>query len=376
MIKKKSSCSITMFMDLVNSENGLVGNVGYYTENIEAPVNCVLVCDIGGTNARLALVEVGENKLSIIFVLRALTKNIHSFTDIILQALEIAHKKYAVIVTKAVFALPGCPTQNADIWSLPNVGWDADKKEIIQKTSLTDVSFLNDFEAIGYSIDVLMEKDFVCINPGIRTTHKNKLILGAGTDLGECVIAWDSISGNYVVVAAEGALADFSGYNNEDLALITFLQNKLNNGAPIRYGNLVSGIGVSRIYQFFEQQGIYVLTDYSSIIKKHNYDPAVIIQYNNVDECCKKTIDTFKAFYGRVTKNFALGARAYGVIYLAGGIAAKNIDIFKDGIFMAEFLNTAIYKDLLVQTPIFIIINEDAGLLGAARFFQLKNKKF
>ncbi len=347
-------------------------NITYYIQHITTSGQCILVCDVGGTNTRCALVEVGENKQTFIFVLRVLTKDVIAFTDVISHALLIAREKYNITVTKAVCALAGCQVKNADIWVLPNVAWCVEKKEITQKTSLTDVLFLNDFEAIGYSLDALTDRDLVCLNSGTVSMHENKGIIGAGTDLGECIVAWNPISKSYVVAPSEGGLADFPPYDQEELSLINFLQNKFNSRIPIRLGTLLSGRGISNMYQFFEQRGTYALTGYSLIIKNHNYDPAIIAQYKDVDACCKKTFEVFSAFYGRAAKNFALGARAYGGVYLAGGIAAKNTDIFSNGIFTAEFFNTQYYKDLLAQTPIFIIKNQDAGLLGAAQFADLQ----
>jgi len=363
----------SMLFSLETIEN-LVKNkdITYCVPTIAHPEHCVFVCDVGGTNTRCALVEVDKNQQNFIFVLRVLTQDIAAFADVISQALAIAWQKYNITVTKAVCAVAGSPTKDTDIWMLPHVVWSVGRKEILQKTPITSMVFLNDFEAIGYSLEVLTEKDLVCLNRGIVTKHENKVILGAGTGLGKCIVAWNPLAENYVVVQSGGAHADFPIHSQKEIELIHFLQNESKSHVPVRYEVLLSGQGIAAIYKFFEQTGAYAMTEYTSTIQKHNYDPAVIARYKDVDDCCKKTFELFTAFYGRAAKNFAIEAGAFGGVYLAGGIAAKNPDMFSNDCFMPEFLNNAIFKDFLKQTPIFIIMNQDAGLLGAAHFAYLR----
>jgi nitroreductase len=64
----------------------------------------------------------------------------------------------------------------------------------------------------------LFIKDLVCINPEVVTIHKNKVILSAGTDLGKCIVAWDSIAHHYVVVPSEGGHVDFPVHNQEEFS--------------------------------------------------------------------------------------------------------------------------------------------------------------
>ena len=346
-------------------------NITYYAKNIDVPEQCILVCDVGGTNTRCAIIEVNGTVQTVVFALRVLTCDVVAFTDVIMQALAIAREKYNIVVKKAVCAVAGCPVKHMDVWRLANVAWAVGKKEIVQKTTITEVALLNDFEAIGYSLEILSEKDLVCLNQGTANICENKAVLGAGTGIGKCIVAWDSLSKHYVPVPSEGGHADFPLYNQEELLLVAFLQKKLKSNGPIRYGKILSGWGISNIYQFLEQSDAYTLSEYSHTINAHDYDPATIASYKNVDARSKKTFELFSAFYGRCAKNFTLEARAFGGVYLAGGIAAKNTEIFGNGIFMSEFLNNSNFKDLLAQTPIFIIINQDAGLYGAAHFAAL-----
>ena len=52
-------------------------------------------------------------------------------------------------------------------------------------------------------------------------------------------------------------------------------------------------------------------------------------------------------------------------IYIAGGIAAKNLAVFKDQVFMDEFLACNRQIDLLKNIPIKIILDYNVSLYGA-----------
>jgi glucokinase len=62
----------------------------------------------------------------------------------------------------------------------------------------------------------------------------------------------------------------------------------------------------------------------------------------------------------------ALRVLARGGVYLAGGIAAKNIDRFTDGRFCEAFVRKGRFRDLVESIPVDLILNEAVGLIGAA----------
>ncbi len=53
-------------------------------------------------------------------------------------------------------------------------------------------------------------------------------------------------------------------------------------------------------------------------------------------------------------------------IYLAGGIAPKIIKKLRDGSFIKEFKKSCKMEKILKEAGIFVIVNENAGLIGAA----------
>jgi glucokinase len=62
----------------------------------------------------------------------------------------------------------------------------------------------------------------------------------------------------------------------------------------------------------------------------------------------------------------ALRVLARGGVYLAGGIAAKNLRHFTNGRFLDAFLRKGRFTDVMRAIPIDVIANANVGLIGAA----------
>jgi glucokinase len=70
--------------------------------------------------------------------------------------------------------------------------------------------------------------------------------------------------------------------------------------------------------------------------------------------------------YGSEAGNMALRALPFGGVYVGGGIALKILAKLKDGTFVRSFCNKTKLADELARIPIFVVLNQDAPVLGAA----------
>jgi glucokinase len=61
-----------------------------------------------------------------------------------------------------------------------------------------------------------------------------------------------------------------------------------------------------------------------------------------------------------------------GGIFIGGSIAAKNIPLMKAPDFLEAFVDKGRMRGLLQDMPVKIVLNDDAGLLGAARYACLQ----
>jgi glucokinase len=81
---------------------------------------------------------------------------------------------------------------------------------------------------------------------------------------------------------------------------------------------------------------------------------------------CVETLDVWTEIYGAEAGNLALRALAIGGVYLAGGIAPKILTKLKDGTFLRSFCGKSKLASVLARIPVFVVVNEDAPVWGAA----------
>ena len=74
----------------------------------------------------------------------------------------------------------------------------------------------------------------------------------------------------------------------------------------------------------------------------------------------------FVSAYGSEAGNLALRALATAGVYVGGGIAPKILPALESGRFVDAFRDKPPMTDLLATIPVSVILNDDAGLLGAA----------
>ena len=109
---------------------------------------------------------------------------------------------------------------------------------------------------------------------------------------------------------------------------------------------LLSGKGLVNIHNFLSDQD-------------QPYDETLPMEIAKSLAAGDKTAeDTFAIFvdiYGAEAGNMALRLLARGGVYLAGGVAAKNIDRFTDGKFIDAFLRKGRFQNILAAIPVNLI---------------------
>ena len=348
-------------------------NIKIFSDNInkDAYESFVLGIDIGGTSTNIGVAGVKDKKTQLLFSQNFDTLKLVSIIPVINSTLDIAFRNYGIKVDFACIGAAGFVSSKTGYVDLTNISWKVDRNEILQKTSLQDLFIINDFEAIGYGINFLNHENSEDIkvirnnSKSFETPSKTRVILGAGTGLGKSILVYDKTLDLHVPIPSEGGHADFPYASDFEKQLVEFIKKSRNIQQPITYEEILSGRGIVSIYLFLREVNANTSTLYSEEIE-NTYDKASLIsKYRNHDETCKTTFDLFTRFYARCAKNFVLDTLAVGGIYLAGGIAAKNSDIFSNKIFLSEFENAYHRTDMLKDTPIYVIMNYDVSLYGA-----------
>jgi glucokinase len=318
----------------------------------------ILAGDIGGTNTRLAIIDVVKGHFNFLA-----EKTFQSREE---PSLESALRKFLSNpihpITRACLGVAG-PVRDGRC-EATNLPWVIDSQKIAQQINLPWVILINDLEANAYGIAALETKDFEVLNQGTQDAQGNRAVISAGTGLGEVGIFWDDKE--HRPFASEGGHADFAPRNHLEMDLLDYL---LKRHPRVSVERVISGPGLFNIYQFLKDTGRG--DEPTWVVDQMRYkDPPVVITENGLEgksSLCMQALDLFASLYGAEAGNLALKIMATGGVYLGGGIAPKIIARLRDPIFMNAFTAKGRMRPLLQTIPVRVILNPKAALLGAAR---------
>jgi len=83
---------------------------------------------------------------------------------------------------------------------------------------------------------------------------------------------------------------------------------------------------------------------------------------------CAEALEIFIDAYGAEAGNVAVRLVSTAGLFIGGGIAPKILPALTDGRFLRAFHDKGAMRPLVERMPVHIILNQDAGLLGAAVF--------
>jgi len=315
----------------------------------------ILAGDIGGTNTRLALFEngkmLGEEK-------KFPSAKYKCLEDICSEFLQDKQ------VLKACFGVAG-PVRDGKS-KITNLPWNIDAAHISQTLKIPKVHLLNDLEANAYGLKMLQKGELFLLHEGVHQKG-NQALIAAGTGLGEAGLFWDG--NEHRPFACEGGHADFAPRNALEIELLVYLMKQF---GTVSYERVLSGPGIHSLFQFLIDTGREVLSPALKAEMEKRNPVEVISEWGcqNKDKACVHAIEWFVSLYGAEAGNMALKFLSLGGFYIGGGIAPRIISKIKEGAFHASFLNKGRFKDLLETIPIWIVLNDNAALLGAANYAE------
>jgi len=321
----------------------------------------ILAGDIGATNARLAAFETEGNRLQCVVEKVYPSQQHNGLTEIV----AAFTKTEGIPVQSACFGVAG-PVRGGRS-KISNLPWTIDSREVAAQLKLRTVGLINDLEAFAYGIDALESKDFVALSEGSSEAEGNTAVVSAGSGLGEAGLYWDGH--RHHPFACEGGHTEFAPKNDIEIELLQYLMKKYEN-QHVSYERILSGPGIKNIYEFLrdtsrEEEPAWLRDDLAAAPDA----PALISQLALTQKAaiCDRTLSIFVSVFGSEAGNCALKFMCTGGIFIAG-IAGKIVSKMQDGTFMESFLSKGRMKTLLQEIPVKIVLNDDSGLIGAARF--------
>jgi glucokinase len=343
----------------------------------------LLAGDIGGTKTILRLVQVeleqGKANRPQLRTAREQTYSSQAYPDLVpmvKEFLQAAEQADGTVThpQRACFAIAGPVVDNRS--SLTNLAWSLGGDRLEEELNLDRVELINDFAAIGYGVFGLESADIYTLQPGDPEPDAPVAIIGAGTGLGQ---GFAIKEGSYRrVFPSEGGHADFAPRTELEFQLLRYLLDKYQI-SRVSVERVVSGQGIVAIYQFLrDREFAHESPDIAEAIttwerqtglSTKTVDPAAVIAKAAAEErdrMCQKAMEIFVSAYGAEAGNLGLKLLPYGGLYVAGGIAGKNLALMKSGPFMEAFSHKGRVSPLLDKVPVYVVLNPQVGLIGAA----------
>jgi glucokinase len=342
----------------------------------------LLAGDIGGTKTILRLVQAqtGEKKRSQPQLTTQYEDTFASadFSDLVPMVVQFLQQAKdqgidSVQPTDACFAIAGPVVNNTS--NLTNLTWALDGERLAAALGLHRVQLINDFAAVGYGVLGLKGNDIHTLQAGEPIDSAPIAVIGAGTGLGQGFLIYQN--NTYRVLPSEGGHADFAPRSEMEFQLLKYLRDK-HQITRVSAERVVSGQGIVAIYQFLRDRNFAsespdiaetVTTWERQAGLSRTVDPAAAISkaaLAQTDRLSEKTLALFVEAYGAEAGNLALKLLPYGGLYIAGGIAAKNLPLMKSGSFLNAFGDKGRVSPLLEKVPVHIVLNPQVGLIGAA----------
>lgn len=310
-----------------------------------------MIADIGGTNARFALLD-GIDRRDEIVLACADYPDLVSAVEDYLRRVGATGKARPL---EAAFAIAG-PVTN-DIVRMTNHVWQFSATHSKQQLGLRRLIILNDFTALAMAVRHLGDADLEQIGSGKATPDAPIAVIGPGTGLG--VSGLIPSGQHWIPLQGEGGHVTLSVMNELEVAVLKQLQQRFSHISAER---VLSGPGL--------------VTLYDAICGVHGVVPEVLtppeITKRAKDGSCRmclETVSMFCALLGTMAGNLVLTLGALGGVYIGGGIAPSLGRMFTSSRFRDRFEDKGRFTDYVSGVPTFLIKAELPALLGLASAF-------
>mgnify|MGYP004532944849 CR=1 FL=1 len=309
----------------------------------------VLIGDIGGTNARFAILTGPHADPKEFPIVQ--TADFATIDDAIQSSIL---DRTSLRPMSAVLAVAG-PVEGDEI-RLTNCPWVVRPKTLFGELGFSQLIVLNDFEAQALAVVALGEPHMEKIGGGPAEPVASRVVLGPGTGLG--VAGLVHAVHTWIPVPGEGGHMDIGPRTERDYAVWPHIEQI---GGRVSGEQLLSGRGLVNLYNAI------AATDGKDAVLT---TPAEVTAHamDNTDPIAVEAVEMFVTALGRTAGDLALVFMSKGGVFLTGGIAQKIIPALKTGAFRRAFEDKAPHSHLLSTMPVYVITHPLAALAGLAAF--------
>lgn len=332
----------------------------------------LFAADIGGTKSELAIFSLVGSDSKALLQKRYSNAEFSGIEEIIEQFLSEAE----MLPQFGCLAVAGVVSGHKA--KLTNLPWRVDCRLLEKRFGFQRVILINDLTAVCSSLSMLEKTDLLEIQSAGGSGGEVRGVVAPGTGLGEGLLV--QFDGKVYVRGSEGGHADFAPVDEEQLALLGWMQKKLQ---PVSYEALIAGPGIANIYDFYKEY--HQIKESPWIIEAMHQakDRIPVIVGGAIGKIgetpcplCRRVIDLFLSILGSEAGNLALKLYAKGGIYLGGGILPRLVNhVTFDG-FLKGFQAKGQMSNLMKEIPVYLILRKDAALIGTVCFARQELKEW
>ncbi|MFA6029335.1 MAG: glucokinase [Elusimicrobiota bacterium] len=309
----------------------------------------ILVSDLGGTHARLALFEGGLLRADKTYPTRS-----HSDFGAVVR---LFLREHPASVESACFGVPGPVCGERVV--LPNLPWVIERAELVEAAGTGRVRLANDLECAARGLPLLSLEKTAALRPASGPERGIRAVVAAGTGLGEAVLV--PAGAGWRALASEGGHTDFGPLDELQAEFLRWMWRE--HPRPT-YELVLSGPGLTRIARFLRERGGEAA---DPALDAHDAGSAVIeLGMSGRSALCRHALELFAAVYVAEAANVAVQYLASGGVFLWGGIAPRILPLLRKVVDDGAFTAKVKMRGFLEGVPLRVVLDERLGLLGAA----------
>lgn len=326
-----------------------------------------LAADIGGTNTNLALVGVGLAP-ALFHEWEVPSRSVEDFASLAAQTVAAYEAELPGLRIEACCIGANGPIEDR-ICQIHNLPWQLDGRRVEAATGRATV-LINDFTAVSYAlpfVDWSNSQQTAVLQQGAAPEGPIRAVIGAGTGMGVGLLVEQS--GRHLALPSEGGHMDFAPFDDETEALHRFMADALGTIPSVEL--VCSGIGMGHLFRFARGQGWFHSQQefLAEVDRAGEQLPRLISERSASVSGCHRILELFVRIYARFAANVAVTTLPRAGLFLAGGIASKNLTVFQTNELFQRTFRThgnPVIRRWLEQIPVAIIRPYNLALIGAA----------
>lgn len=323
-----------------------------------AAVMQLIAADVGGTFARIGMVDVAGDAITVGFHRRYACAEFPDLAAILRRFREDAAAVAAAFPATCVVAIAG--VLQGDVLLNSNLPWSVSLTATRREAGIEHLHLINDFEAVAWALPQIQLADLQVVGAGDGSgLPLPVLLLGPGTGLGAALVV--DQGGRAGVQPSEAGHAALAGNTPFELDVVRLLQARFGHVASER---VFSGPGLVNLYQACcELRGV----------QPRWHAPSDLVDAADAghDLLAAECVALFCRWFGSFAGDLATTFRARSVC-LAGGLTGHLRHYLCQGGFMQRFLDKGVLSDTLREVPVYTLEHGLLGLIGAAAWYKAR----